>query len=293
MSVIRPYRVLEADQLVLGPWKDISGGVIEESTRFQVGVDLQIHCQVDLDLFKANYSLFNDEAPTLASQSLEWVVEWFSSKTKLGGVTSRTAVSNQSQILNVTLPGDLIGDRIEITRKVVLSSDVTIDFALAPRRKGSIVWSDEFQFRIEGVGGQMPITFISFEENGLNRNAVWTIDISKPDSLTEESFDEPFPEHLRILLNSGSPMSRQIAAATSLEDPAIVFILRTLARDSLAAMIDLATAESFDSGRRYATGTLGHQLSTALKLAGISNVEEFRSRSYMAQMALIQGAVYR
>lgn len=293
MSIIRPYRVIDSSHLQLGVWTDASRNTIVDSARFQVGVDLKIQCHVTLDIQAVVQSLFDGEFDGTLADTFDWVVEWYSSKTKLGGLALRTPVSEEPKELSITLPGDQIGDRVEIYRRIVLNSNLVSDFTLAPKQLGSIVWSDTFEFRIEGVGGQMPITFVAFDENGLNRNAIWTIDFTRSDSLTDESFDEPFPEHMRILLNFDNPIAKQLARAESLDDPALGFTLKTLARDALTSIIELAAAEFFDVSRKYEIGSLGQQIAISLKLVGISDISEFRSRPYMTQMAMIQGAIYR
>ena len=293
MSIIRPYRVIDSSHLQLGVWTDASRNTIVDSARFQVGVDLKIQCHVTLDIQAVVQSLFDGEFDGTLADTFDWVVEWYSSKTKLGGLALRTPVSEEPKELSITLPGDQIGDRVEIYRRIVLNSNLVSDSTLAPKQLGSIVWSDTFEFRIEGVGGQMPITFVAFDENGLNRNAIWTIDFTRSDSLTDESFDEPFPEHMRILLNFDNPIAKQLARAESLDDPALGFTLKTLARDALTSIIELAAAEFFDVSRKYEIGSLGQQIAISLKLVGISDISEFRSRPYMTQMAMIQGAIYR
>ena len=139
----------------------------------------------------------------------------------------------------------------------------------------------------------MPISFVSFEDNGLKKSAIWAVDRSKLESLTEDSFDEPFPEHLRVLLNVTNPQAQELVIADSPDHPVLGFPLKTLARYSLTAMIELAQSEFFDLGARYEDGSLGQQISTALKIVGIRDVQEFVSKPLVAQNALIQGAIFR
>jgi hypothetical protein len=291
--IIRPYRVIDASHIQLGTWTDQSDNPVGESVRFQVGIDLSLKCQVEVDVPWLIEELFNSEVPDPSDLGIEWIVEWYSNKTKLAGVAFRAPVLRKRQDLAIMIPGDLIGGRIELSRRIVLSRDIDCAFPLAPKKNGSIIWSETTSLLVEGVGAQMPISFVSFEDNGLKKSAIWAVDRSKLESLTEDSFDEPFPEHLRVLLNVTNPQAQELVVADSPDHPVLGFPLKTLARDSLTAMIELAQSEFFDLGARYEDGSLGQQISTALKIVGIRDVQEFVSKPLVAQNALIQGAIFR
>jgi len=293
VKVVRPYRVINRENLELGPWIDMMGNAIQDRINFQVGVDPVLKCEVTLHLESIWVDLFDLESNAKEFPSLEWVVEWYCKKTKLGGVAFRADVSNAAQVLELKLPGDLIGGEVEMVRQVILKDDFASTFPLAPKKLGSILWADEFEFRVEGTGGQVPVTFISFEANHLKNSAIWTIDFSKPEELSEESFHEPFAEHFRVLLNDQSQVAHQMSVATNMEQEHYGLIHRTLAKDFLSSLIEQATSESFSMAAAYENGSLGGQIQTTLKLAGISNIEEFLIRPKMVQLAMVQGVAFK
>jgi hypothetical protein len=143
--------------------------------------------------------------------ALRLVVAWRSPGTTMRsrGAVSDLEPSRGSIDLNLKIPGELLAGRLILDTQVVLPSSRLASEVLAPRRAGSVLWSDTRVVRLEGEGTRFPTEWRDFSTlgSGVPADACWYLEWT-PGNLHEMALGS-----MRLFLNSARHWFRDILTA--------------------------------------------------------------------------------
>ncbi|HEX2092240.1 MAG TPA: hypothetical protein VHG28_07545 [Longimicrobiaceae bacterium] len=161
-----------------------------------------------------------------------------------------------------SLRGDELGGQLHLRTMVLLAGDVTDGGSLAPRRSGSILWSDDTSVFLEGESALFPTEEIDFAATGIApAAAAWYLEWNPGDPLSATLGS------LRLFINSGHEPVRR-AAAHPTADAATKAITSAMLYDVLRQLIEGALdSADFDDTTSYPRGTLGASMRAVLRLA--------------------------
>jgi len=275
------HNLIGAAQVVSASnWK-IDSEPVGESVPWQPGLDLNLDSELWVDRRAAADILgFDPRGSTSA------VVEWSSDSTRLRENCGRFEVDERID-LSIRLPGDRIGGRMTLRRRLVTTTTVDTDDPFAPSAPGALIWEDRVDFRVEGAGPQFPVITTSFEGAGLAGGAAWAVRVPVVSDLLDTSaFDEPASEHVCIRLNGDHPLALRIAAETP-GDELAGLAQSQIACDLARGLIPVATSPEFTLGA-HAPGTLGALVTTVLRHIGVESAVELDRYDGEEVAALIQ-----
>lgn len=239
------------------------------------GVDLRFSRTIHIDIPR-----LRSEAGLGADAEARLTVTWhtergyasgeraFRAEIPLSG-SSATTVQPFVDVTGSRLAGDVV-----LTTHLVLSVPGQKSVAMAPRRPGSVLWTDSTVVSLEGTGARVPIVVVDFREMfaPFEADAAWTVQIST-------DWKELHPSvAFQVLLNS-----RRESMVAALRNPqpgeheramrSMLFfdVGRQLIRHSLAD-------EDFGLDARYPDDSLGSSMIRRIKsLFPNKTVEEIRS----------------
>jgi hypothetical protein len=179
---------------------------------------------------------------------------WLSPGTTLRGAGSAAQVPESDVAavdLEVTIPGELVADRVMLASQVILADSVRPSTPLAPTIAGSILWQEETSVLLEGRGSRFPAEWVDFTTSGwLPSNGGWFLDWS-PDEP-----DLPALAGIRLYLNTANAAVREAVATASPDlrhlairsairyDVACTLVTRSLESDAFTSDWDEHAAES-------------------------------------------------
>ncbi|WP_218000601.1 hypothetical protein [Nocardia higoensis] len=139
---------------------------------YQTDLRLRRTVQVDLAGALSGATLAPDTDLTVAAI-------WTSSGSRLRGIVSRVLVPDSGAVeLKADLAGSELGGVVLLDTALVLtrrrSGD---DRPIAPRRAGSVLWSDRSQIRLQGDAPQFPVAVVDFARTDHPEDAAWYLEI--------------------------------------------------------------------------------------------------------------------
>jgi hypothetical protein len=200
------------------------------------GMALQVSVKVEakVDGIRSDCRLAPDD-------SLRAVVVWHSLGTNLRGCGSYVELNGTHSSLplnlTLTLPGELLADRVRVEAQLILAGPGKSSFQLSPRHPGSILWREEKMIILEGLGSRFPIELIDFAESSwLPENASWFLDWDDSD------LEQMALRSMRLFLNARNVRVRRAVAESLSIDEAIREIIQ------------------FDVGRTMIIGALENEM---------------------------------
>jgi hypothetical protein len=281
--MLLPHRNLTRSTGVIevSKWLDEKSEV-GEFIAWQPGMDIEVGCEIEIDLAEATRILGFDPTGTTGI-----AVEWMSDSTRLRESCGVTPLVNEHLSIRAILPGARIGGRVSLQRRLVTIVDLDGDEPFVPKQSGSLLWEDEVDFRVEGSGPQFPVITTSFTGSGLPRGAIWAIRVPEDASLLEESaLDEPAAEHVCVRLNVDHPIAGRIAKC-QLDDEVTRLAFGQISCELARGLVSLASVEGFAIGS-YLPGSLGDVVSTVLNVIGYTSSSEINSLDTEFFSALLQ-----
>lgn len=200
--MLLPYRHLMSDPsaIVASPWTT-GGAVVGDSIDWHPGLDVELQCTLSVDRAAAAEALGYD-----AMECCVVVVDWTSDTTRLRESCGRYELLESTSVI-ARLPGDRIGGRVRLRRRVVTRCDLPAGVDFAPTVVGSVLWEESIEFRVEGSGPQFPVLVTDFKGAGLAPGAAWAVGIVGPAEMDDPGdFHEPAAEHVSVRLNSTHPI---------------------------------------------------------------------------------------
>ncbi|MEU8414882.1 hypothetical protein [Amycolatopsis japonica] len=174
-----PYRTPPEDVVKAEEWTlRIDDGQIDlpESLPdwdYQMQLDLRRTVRIDLDLLQSSTGL-----PTTASLAL--VVVWAATGSSLRAPATRvplTGTGIRSLDLAIDLDGRNLGGLLTLDTILVLADFCSDGTPAAPRRAGSVLWSDRHEVRLQGDAPQFPIAIVDFAKTSFPEEAAWHVQV--------------------------------------------------------------------------------------------------------------------
>ncbi|MGW2958264.1 hypothetical protein ACWDGI_07215 [Streptomyces sp. NPDC001220] len=141
---------------------------------YQMDLHLRRAVRVDVDRVRRQTGLPVD-APLMLS------VVWTATGSNLSGPAQHIRLPEAgtgSSEFDVRLRGADLGGLLLLDTALVLAERVTGVRPSAPRRAGSVLWSDREALRLQGDAPQFPMAIIDFARTSFPDNAAWHLQIS-------------------------------------------------------------------------------------------------------------------
>lgn len=174
-----PYRRPMASSVHAQAWRLVIDGQSEALPDalphwdYQTSLDLERQVEIDLDAIWQTVRLREDARVGL---SVVWASSGSGLREPAGSVP--LGISGTSTVLVRTqLPGDRLGGTITLRTLLTVLDPGSAGDSLAPRRAGSILWSDEVRIRLQGDAPQFPIAVVDFAKTSFPDNATWHLDL--------------------------------------------------------------------------------------------------------------------
>lgn len=249
---IRPRYGISAE-----PWQLRTPGGVEPLPRelpywdYNTDVPLSRALTIDVDAVFEQCGLADDGQVSI-------VALWRSTGSGLRTLADRLVVGRDAgtaQIeLDFTLTGTHVGGTaILVTQLLLEDPGSTVDPA-APRRPGSVLWSDSCDLRLQGDAARFPMDLVDFRNEVFPDRAGWHLKIGR-------ELEAAAMGSILLLINSeNKPLAQAVDRAT---DPRPVdrVALSAMYADVTRAMIEHALAQpDFDDETDYPDESLGQIL---------------------------------
>ncbi|WP_327120148.1 hypothetical protein OHB12_15550 [Nocardia sp. NBC_01730] len=212
---------------------------------------LSLRRTIKIDLHRALAESMLDLRTELALAAI-----WTSTGSKLRGTVMRTIVPENGEVeLRADLPGADLGGVVLLDTALVLAQRRQgVGRPVAPRRGGSVLWSDRSQIRLQGDAPQFPIAIVDFDQTNYPGDAAWHLEIGT-------NLDAATMGSLLLLVNEKKTVVTEAlrrAGSPRVEDKIALSILYA---DVARTMVDHALRlGEFDDDSHYIDETLGATL---------------------------------
>lgn len=271
-----PYRRPSEDVVRTEPWllvTDDGDLPLPEALPdwdYQMNLRLRRKVHVDLDRARSEAGLPADTALTLATI-------WTSTGSNLRGPAYRLRVtgSDSGEIeITTQLRGSDLGGILILDTALVLSEARSSEGSFAPRRAGSVLWSDRRSLRLQGDAPQFPMAVIDFVRTSFPDDAAWHLQIGG--NLLGATMGS-----LLLLVNE-----KNIVATTAFQNaakprPVDKVVLSSVYADIARTMVEHALRhDDFIDGATFPEDTLGATLSSLFhQLFPGSSITDVRLRA--------------
>lgn len=257
-----PYLLPPEDVVSAGAWEYVDGGEVgDRVAHWDAFTDLSFSrtVRVDLDATRSACGLAADSAFALGASA-------YSNRTRLtitsAPVELGTLAGRVEAPLTLVVHGAEAGGRIDVRTRLVLRAPGTGGTVIAPRRAGSILWTDESRIALEGSSARFPVSAIDFSATTRwPDGATWALDWNS------RELEAPVLGGMRLLVNSASDALLDALRSGSHDARAVILrnfvtfdVARALVHGGLAREEFVAAPEAFDEG---SVGRLLFELITA------------------------------
>lgn len=175
-----PYRVPAEEVVRAEPWVlDTEDGELpmpEALPEWDYQMDLHLRRSVHIDLARARA-----ESGLPADTALTLATVWTATGSNLRGSACRVhlgASGSETVELDARLRGTDLGGVLRLDTAMVLSESLMGGSPSAPRRAGSVLWSDRRSLRLQGDAPQFPMAIVDFANTSFPKHAGWHLQIS-------------------------------------------------------------------------------------------------------------------
>ncbi|BDT96625.1 hypothetical protein IFM12275_66010 [Nocardia sputorum] len=252
---VLPYKKPSPAAVQAGEWLlSVDGNEMplpESYPHWDYQTTLSLRRTIKVDLHRALAESTLDPSTELSLAAI-----WTSTGSKLRGTVMRTMVPENGEVeLRADLPGADLGGVVLLDTALVLARRRHgSDRPVAPRRGGSVLWSDRSQIRLQGDAPQFPIAIVDFDRTNYPGDAAWHLEIGT-------NLDAATMGSLLLLVNEKKTVvteALQRASSPRTEDK---IALSALYADVARTMVDHALRLSdFDDDSHYIDETLGATL---------------------------------
>ncbi len=271
MSLAFPYLRPSSDVVTAGPWaRSVSAGSVELPQRLD---DWDYSSVLSLGRILVVDGLRARKASGLGEDAeLALTVRWSASASLLRGNAWQQLLPAQDGIeipVDFDLPGDELGGVLSLTTLITMTRAGSHPSPAAPRRPGSILWSDEDRVALQGDEALFPIAQADFQDLPHPDKASWYLEIG-------EELDAAAMGSLLLLVNERRPVVLEALANASSPSPTNQAVLSVLRADILRTLIERALVDDdFDEEADYPAGSLGATLRHVIR--GTFETEDFES----------------
>ena len=217
---------------------------------YQMDVRLCRSVRVDLDRAHAESGLADDAPLTLATV-------WTATGSNLRGPGHRVSVEGSGIVsvdVEFLLHGTDLGGILLIDTALVLAEGRTNGPPSAPRRAGSILWSERRSLRLQGDAAQFPIAVIDFANTSFPDHAAWHLQIG-------ENMHAATMGSLLLLINEQNAATATAFKSAAGPRPVDKIVLSAVYADVARIMIEHALRhDEFTDDSQFADDTLGSDL---------------------------------
>ncbi|MEV0851765.1 hypothetical protein [Nocardia fluminea] len=252
---VLPYKKPSSDAIRPDEWTMVVDGaemsLPDHLPHWDYQTSLALRRVVHIDLERALA-----ESTLAPGTELVLAAVWTSTGSKLRGTLSRVVVPANGEVeLRADLVGADLGGVLMLDTALVLARRRHgADRPVAPRRGGSVLWSDRTQIRLQGDAPQFPIAIVDFERTNYPGDAAWHLEIGT-------DLDVATMGSLLLLVNEKKTLiaeALQRAGSPRLQDK---MALSMLYADVARTMVDHALRiGEFDDDANYLDETLGATL---------------------------------
>ncbi|MET9520905.1 hypothetical protein [Streptomyces coeruleorubidus] len=177
---VLPYRVPAEDVVTAEPWRlvveDGEVALPEALPDWDYQMDLHVRRTVHIDLERAR-----QESGLRMDAALMLSAVWTATGSNLSGPAQhlRLAEGGTTTInFDFRLLGADLGGLLLLDTALLLAEHRSDARPFAPRRAGSVLWSDREAVRLQGDAPQFPMAVIDFARTSFPDNAAWHLQIS-------------------------------------------------------------------------------------------------------------------
>ncbi|MFJ8812864.1 hypothetical protein [Amycolatopsis thermoflava] len=217
---------------------------------YQMNLHLRRVLQVDPGRAKSEAGLPDDAVLTLAAV-------WTATGSSLRGPGARVQLGGLEEVeidLEVHLNGSDLGGLLLLDTALVLAEACVDGGPAAPRRAGSVLWSDRCSLRLQGDAPQFPMAVVDFAKTSFPDGAAWHLQIgSNLDAATMGS--------LLLLINEKNSVTATAFENAVKPRPVDRVVLAAVYADAARIMIEHALRhEEFVDDAHFGEDTLGATL---------------------------------
>jgi hypothetical protein len=261
MSRAFPFLRPPEDIVEAGPWSRAVGTGTEELPatlpEWDYDTVLTLGRPVTVDGLRARTLSGLDEGA-----EIDLTVRWSASSSALRGRAWQAAVPPRDGVelpIEFELPGAELGGSLSLDLILTLRRATPTSSVAAPRRPGSILWSDRFSTVLQGDAVLFPLAVADFHELPFPEKAGWYLEVGQ--DLDAAALGS-------ILLLANEKRDVVVNALETASDPSegARRVLSALRTDVLRALVERAlTDDNFIDGHDYPTGSLGGLLASVLR----------------------------
>lgn len=257
-----PYLMPPHSGVVAHPWFGGDGSPLPERLEhWDPWTDTHLFRSVDVDVDAVRSACQLNEDATFAL-----VAAWSSSRSRLGASGDSVELGRGTGALRAELelrvPGDLAGGRLDVQTLLVLRNPGTGFSAISPKRDGAILWLDEARIFLEGSSARFPVAALDFKSiPRLPDGGAWALEWSS------EDLDVPVLSGLRLIVNADDePLLSALRSGSA--DPRSPTIRSFVMYDVAKTLVHGAlNAESFlEAPEAFAEDSLGRLLFELLSM---------------------------
>ncbi|WP_280435970.1 hypothetical protein [Nocardia carnea] len=184
---------------------------------------------------------------------------WTSTGSRLRGTAMRVIVPDHGAVeLRAELPGCELGGLLQLDTVLALSQRRHgSDRPVAPRRAGSVMWSDRAQIRLQGDAPQFPIAIVDFAKTNYPQGAAWHLEIGT-------NLEAATMGSLLLLVNERHAMITEALQPAGKPSPQDQLALAILHADVARTMVDFALRHTEFEDIDYPDDTIGATLQELL-----------------------------
>lgn len=189
---------------------------------------------------------------------VSFVALWRSTGSGLRTLAAREIVGRDWRTaqyeLGFTLTGTEVGGTVTLTTQLLLEHPGSSLDPVAPRRPGSVLWSDERDLRLQGDAARFPMDLVDFRKEVYPNGAGWHLKIGR-------ELEAAAMGSILLLINSENKPLAQAVARGADPKPVDRIVLSAMYADVTRTMIEHALAQpDFDDETDYPDESLGQIL---------------------------------
>ncbi|WP_219824589.1 hypothetical protein [Nocardia nova] len=255
MSLALPYKIPQPDVVSTEGWMlTIDGEELplpEAFPHWDYQTDLNLRRNVTVDIVRAR-----EESGLAPSTPLTLAATWRADGSKLKGCLMRQPVPESGVIeLSAVLRGADLGGTVVLDTALVLTNRRTgNDRLTAPRRAGSVLWSDRHAIRLQGDATQFPIAIVDFATTPYPEKAAWYLEVGS-------NLEAATMGTILLLVNEKNTVMAE--AVQRVKSPRVQdrLVMEALYAEVARSMVNHALRDSdFDDEIDYEDDTLGATL---------------------------------
>ncbi|MBM9621384.1 hypothetical protein ACFQ60_20360 [Streptomyces zhihengii] len=215
-------------------------------------MDLHLRRTVRVDVEQAR-----SQSGLSAESDLMLSVVWTSRGSNLSGPAQQLRLADletTTVTLDIRLPGTDLGGLLVLDTALLLADRQHSGRMSAPRRAGSVLWSDRRSLRLQGDAPQFPMAVIDFGRTSFPDNAAWHLQISGGmESATMGS--------LLLLVNERNAVTAAAFENAGRPRPVDRAVLSVVYADAARTMVEHAlNTDDFTEDADFPEGSLGATL---------------------------------